>query len=278
MAAKRYFTSRPREARCHPWSIFRMPNRVSLAVLSAALCSAVLCCAATPVSAQGARGEGVGPGSTFPYANLFVATGGTLVIVDEVNGRLSKQGYFASSDDAIAVGGGLRIGYGRAVLGLEYSNADHGEEGNPNNGRSVQVTHNTGLLQAGYAFYAGRHLNFFAMLGAGVNQVTLLVGDRAGKRTLPAGVQPTFDEVLHAPGPSASLHGVNLTFEPAIGADWLVLRSVGDRVGITLGARAGSRSAPNRTQWTLDGDKVVGGPWLKPTGKYLRVTAGIGWR
>jgi hypothetical protein len=240
---------------------------------------AILVTCATPtLGAQGARGEGVGAGGTFPYSSLFVATGGTLVVVDEVNGRLGKHGYFAVSNDAIAFGGGLRMGYGRAIYGLEYTAADHGEEGNPVNGRTAQVTHKTALLQAGYAFYAGRHLNAFAMLGAGVNHVTLLVGDRSGTRALPAGVQPTFEEVLQAPGPSASLRGFNLTFEPAVGMDWLVLRSVADRVGLTLGARVGIRSAPNRTTWQLDGEKVVGGPWLKPTGKYFRVTAGIGWR
>lgn len=255
-----------------------MPNLLSRAVQRSFVLAAVVLCTIQPLAAQGARGEGVGPGRTFPYANVFVATGGTVVVVDEVNGRLDNHGYYASSNDAIAVGGGLRFGYGRAILGFEYNAADHGEEGNPTNGRTVQVTHHTGLLQAGYAFYAGRHLNAYTMLGAGVNRVTLLVGDRAGTRALPAGMQPTFEEVLEAPGQSASLQGVNLTFEPAIGADWLVMRSLGDRVGLTLGARLGSRTAPNRTKWKLDGDKVVGGPWLKPTGSYFRVTAGIGWR
>lgn len=255
-----------------------MPNRLSVAVPCTVVLALLLSAAAPALAAQGARGEGVGAGGTFPYSSLFVATGGTLVIVDEVNGRLDKHGYLASSNDAIAFGGGLRMGYGRAILGLEYTAADLGEEGNPNNGRTVQVTHKTALLQAGYALYAGRHLNAYTMLGAGVNHVTLLVGDRSGTRALPAGVQPTFEEVLQNPGPSASLRGFNLTFEPAVGMDWLVLRSVGDRLGLTLGARLGLRIAPNRTTWQLDGEKVVGGPWLKPTGKYFRLTAGIGWR
>lgn len=255
-----------------------MPNRLSVAVPCTVALALLASVAAPALVAQGARGEGVGPGGTFPYSSLFVATGGTLVIVDEVNGRLDKHGYLASSNDAIAFGGGLRMGYGRAILGVEYTAADLGEEGNPNNGRTVQVTHKTALLQAGYALYAGRHLNAYTMLGAGVNHVTLLVGDRSGTRALPAGVQPMFEEVLQNPGPSASLRGFNLTFEPAVGMDWLVLRSVGDRLGLTLGARLGLRIAPNRTTWQLDGEKVVGGPWLKPTGKYFRLTAGIGWR
>ena len=255
-----------------------MPNRLSVAAPCTVVLALLLSAAAPALVAQGARGEGVGPGGTFPYSSLFVATGGTLVNVDEVNGRLDQHGYYASSNDAIAFGGGLRMGYGRAILGLEYTAADLGEEGNPSNGRTVQVTHKTALLQAGYALYAGRHLNAYTMLGAGVNHVTLLVGDRSGTRALPAGVQPTFEEVLQNPGPSAPLRGFNLTFEPAVGMDWLVLRSVGDRLGLTLGARLGLRIAPNRTTWQLDGEKVVGGPWLKPTGKYFRLTAGIGWR
>lgn len=255
-----------------------MPNRLSVAVLCTVVLALLLSAAAPTLVAQGARGEGVGAGGTFPYSSLYASTGGTWIVVDEVNGRLDKHGYYALSNDAIAFGGGLRIGYGRAILGVEYTAADHGEEGNPNNGRTVDVKHNTALLQAGYAFYAGRHLNAFAMLGAGVNHVTLFAGDRSGTRKLPAGVEPTFEEVLQDPGPSASLRGLNLTFEPAVGLDWLVLRSVGDRLGLTLGARLGQRTAPNRTTWQLDGEKVVGGPSLKPTGKYFRVTAGIGWR
>jgi hypothetical protein len=57
-----------------------------------------------------------------------------------------------------------------------------------------------------------------------------------------------------------------------------VLRSLGDRFGLTFGARIGKKIAPNRAAWKLDGRKVIGGPDVGPDGAWLRLTAGIGWR
>ncbi len=240
----------------------------------------VLAASATlmPLRAQGARGEGVGPGGTFPYSSVFVATGGNLINTDDVITRLNTGGYFAISNDGISFGGGVRGSWGRLIVGGEYAAVDYGEEGNPDNGRTVALKNHYYLAQAGYALWAGRHLNVYPLLGVGLGGVTLTLSDRNGGGAPPAGKDPTFDEVVLHPNTSSDLIANYLLFEPAIGADWLVLRSVGDRFGVTLGGRLGKRIAPNRATWKLGGTKVVGGPDAGPDGAFLRLTLGIGWR
>lgn len=248
----------------------RLARAVALAVVASAIVA--------PLRAQGARGEGVGPGGTFPFASVFLATGSNLTSTDGINEYIGKGGYFAVSNDAISYGGGVRSSWGRLVLGGELAYADYGEEGNPDNGRNVGLTSRYYMAQAGYSWYAGRHLNVYPMIGVGAGSVTLTLSDRNGGGVPAAGTQVTFPEVVLHPNSSSDLTGTYLLFEPAIGADWLVLRSVADRFGVSVGARVGKRIAPNRATWKLDGTKVVGGPDAGPDGTFLRLTIGIGWR
>ena len=251
---------------------------IARAVALAVSASAVIAPLGAPLGAQGAHGEGVGPGGTFPFASVFLATGANLTSTDGINEYIRKGGYFAVSNDAISYGGGVRGTWGRLVLGGEFASVDYGEEGNPDNGRNIGLKSKYYLAQAGYAWYAGRHLNVYPMLGVGVGRVILTLSDRNGGGAPAAGKQVTFPEVVLHPNGSSDLTGNYLLFEPAIGADWLVLRSVADRFGVSVGARLGKRIAPNRATWKLDGTKVVGGPDAGPDGTFMRLTIGIGWR
>jgi hypothetical protein len=255
-----------------------MTNRLTPALTRAATCTLLLSLAASPLAAQGARGEGVGPGGTFPYASVFLGTGGSIAFTADLNQRLDTAKYFAVSNDAISYGGGARIGFGRMVLGGEFAMTDFGEEGDPRSGRTSALRSRFYLGQFGYTWYAGRHLNLYPMLGVGAGTMVLTLSDRNGGGAPPAGVDPSFTEVALHPNYSSKLDATYLLFEPAIGADWLVLRSVGDRFGLTIGARAGKKIAPNRAAWHFDGRKVVGGPDVGPDGGWFRLTAGIGWR
>jgi hypothetical protein len=256
-----------------------MFDRPSVFVVRSVACIILGAAAAiAPVGAQGARGEGVGPGGTFPYSSAYFSTGGTWMNVDGINGVTTKAGYYTVSNDAISYGGGLRLGFGRMLFGGEFATVDYGEEGNLNNGRTIRLKNRYYLAQVGYAWWAGRHFNLYPVIGAGLGAVTLDVSDRNGGGATPAGVDPTFDEVVQHPNYSANLVGNYLLFEPAIAADWLVLRSVADRFGLTMGARIGRRIAPNRSTWKVGGTKVVGGPDAGPDGTFLRLTVGIGWR
>jgi len=254
-----------------------MHGSSALVARAAALVMAALAIIA-PLGAQGARGEGVGPGGTFPYGNIFFTTGGNITNTDGINGYVRQGGYYTVSNDAISYGGGVRGNWGRLILGGEFAYADYGEEGNPDNGRTIALKSRYYLAQAGYSWYAGRHLNVYPMLGVGVGSMILTLSDRNGGGAPPAGRDPTFDEVVLHPNYSSDLIANYLLFEPAIGADWLVLRSVADRFGVSVGARLGKRIAPNRATWKLEGTKVVGGPDAGPDGAFLRLSIGIGWR
>lgn len=255
-----------------------MHARTSAAVTRAVALAIAASVVNMPLGAQGARGEGVGPGGTFPFATIFVATGSSITSTDGINKYIGAGNFFAVSNDAISYGGGVRGSWGRAVLGGEFAYADYGEEGNPDNGRNIALKSRYYLAQAGYAWYAGRHLNIYPILGIGMGSVILTLSDRNGGGAPPAGVDPTFPEVVLHPNFSSDLTGNYLLFEPAVGADWLVLRSVADHFGVSVGARLGKRIAPNRATWKLDGTKVVGGPDAGPDGTFLRLTVGIGWR
>jgi hypothetical protein len=255
-----------------------MTTRQTSALRRAAAFTLLSFVSAASLAAQGARGEGVGPGGTFPFASVFFGTGGSIAVTSDLNTRLDTAGYFAVSNDAISYGGGARIGFGRMILGGEFAMTDFGEEGSPANGRTSALRSRFYLGQVGYTWWAGRHLNVYPMLGVGAGTMVLTLSDRNGGGAPPAGVDPSFTEVVLHPNSSSKLDATYLLFEPAVGADWLVLRSLGDRFGLTFGARVGKKIAPNRAAWRLNGRKVIGGPDLGPDGMWLRLTAGIGWR
>jgi hypothetical protein len=220
----------------------------------------------------------VGYGGTFPFATIFVSTGGSFASTNGLNAAIDTAKYFAVSNDAISFGGGARVHWGRMILGAEMAMSDFGEEGDPTRGRTVALRSRFVLGQLGYAWWAGRHLNVYPMLGVGAGTMELTLSDRNGGGAPPVGIEPTFTEIALHPNFTSKPEATYLVFEPSVGADWLVLRSLGDRMGLTIGARLGAKIAPNRATWRLDGRKVVGGPDVGPDGAWLRLTAGIGWR
>ena len=255
-----------------------MPIRLNPDVQRAAALVALIAIAAAPLQAQGARGEGVGAGGTFPFTSIFLSTGGSTSSTGDLNTRLDTAKYFAVSNDAISYGGGGRVKWGRMILGGEVAMTDFGEEGDPASGKTSALRSRFYLGQVGYTWWAGRHLNVYPMLGVGAGTMVVTLSDRLGGGKPAAGGDPTFTDVILHPNFSSKLDATYLLFEPAIGADWLVLRSVADRMGLTIGARLGKKYSPNRAAWKLDGSKVVGGPDLGPDGMWFRLTAGIGWR
>ena len=255
-----------------------MMNRLPSALSRSARLVVLAILLAAPLAAQGARGEGVGFGGAFPFASIFFGSGGSIAFTGDLNARLDTAGYFAVSNDAISYGGGARFGYGRMILGGEFAMTDFGEEGDPTGGKTSSLKSQFYLAQVGYTWWAGRHLNVYPMVGIGAGRMSLTLSDRNGGGVPAAGADPSFTDVVLHPNYSSTLEATYLLFEPAVGADWLVLRSVGDRFGLTFGARLGRKFAPNRAAWKLDSRKVIGGPDVGPDGMWLRLTAGIGWR
>lgn len=254
-----------------------MTTRLSLAVFRAA---ALVCftITAVPLAAQGARGEGVGWGGTFPYTQIFFATGGSVAATGDLNIRLDTAKYYAVSNDAISYGGGFRTRFGRAIFGGEVAMTDFGEEGSASSGRTSALRSRFYLAQSGYSFFAGRHLNMYALLGVGAGTMVVTLSDRNGGGAPSGTGDPSFTDIVFHPNYSSKLDATYLLFEPVVGGDWVVLRSVADRTGVTFGARIGKKVAPNRAAWKMNGAKVIGGPDLGPDGSWMRLTVGFAWR
>ncbi len=209
--------------------------------------------------------------------SVFVSTGGATVETSRMNALLSGAGYFAVSDDAIGFGGGGFGSFGPLRIGAEHVRLHAGEESTPA-GLSARLEASYTTLVVGWDLRPRARLSLAPSLGVGRGSYVVTVGDRNGGAALPTAPAPTFAEVLADPGRSSRIVGAHWLYEPMLAAEVLVLRASGQRRGVTIGARAGYRIAPNRPDWEYRGTGVTGGPVDQAKGPILRLTFGIGGR
>lgn len=215
---------------------------------------------------------------TFPARwSVFVSTGGATFETSGINALLGTAGYFAVSNDAIGFGGGGFGSFGPLRIGAEHVRLDGGEESGPS-GLSARIEASYTTLTLGWDLRPRGRLSLAPTLGVGRGSYVLTVGDRSGGPTTPASPPPTFPEILDAPGRSSRIAGGHWVFEPMLAGEMLVVRSASRRRGITIGARAGYRVAPNRPDWEYRGKAVAGGPIDQAKGPILRLTVGVGGR
>jgi hypothetical protein len=218
------------------------------------------------------------PAPTFPARwSVFVSTGGATFKTTQINQILGSAGYFAVSDDAIGFGGGGFGSFGPLRIGAEHFRLDGGEESTLG-GRSARIEASYTTLTLGWDLRPRGRLSIAPTLGVGRGSYVLTVGDRNGGATAPASPPPTFGEILVTPGRSSRIAGAHWVFEPMIAGELLVVRSASQRRGITIGARAGYRVAPNRPDWEYRGTAVAGGPIDQAKGPIIRLTVGVGGR
>lgn len=208
--------------------------------------------------------------------SVFVSIAGATAETATINAQLAPAGYFAVSDDAVGFGVGGFTSFGPLRIGAEHVRLDAGEESTPA-GRSARLEATYSMLTVGWDLRPRGRLSLAPTLGAGRGSYVLTVGDRAGGAAPPS-PPPTFDEILAAPGRSSRISGGHWIYEPMLAADLLVVRASGARRGITLGARAGYRIAPNRPDWRYRGEVASGGPVDQAKGPILRLTLGVGGR
>ena len=217
------------------------------------------------------------PAPTFPARwSVFVSTGGATFETSQINALLGAAGYFAVSNDAIGFGGGGFGSFGPLRIGAEHVRLDGGEESTPT-GLSARIEASYTTVTLGWDLRPRGRLSIVPTLGMGRGSYVLTVGDRNGGATAPA-PPPTFSEILDAPGRSSRVAGGHWVFEPMLAGDLLVVRRAAQRRGITIGARAGYRVAPNRPDWEYRGAAVAGGPIDQAKGPILRLTVGVGGR
>lgn len=209
--------------------------------------------------------------------SVFVSTGGGTFTVDGINSVLATGGFAAVSNDAIGFGGGGFGSFGPLRIGAEHVRLDGGSETTPA-GLSARIEASYTTLTLGWDLRPRGRLSIAPTLGVGRGNYVLTVGDRAGGATVPTSPAPTFAEVVADPGRESRLEGKHWVFEPMLAADLLVVRSAARRRGVTIGARAGYRVAPNRPDWEYRGTAVTGGPVDQAKGPIVRLTVGIGGR
>jgi hypothetical protein len=215
---------------------------------------------------------------TFPARwSVFVSTGGATFETSQINALLGTSGYFAVSSDAIGFGGGGFGSFGPLRIGAEHVRLDGGEESTPT-GLAARIEASYTTFTLGWDFRPRGRLSLAPTIGVGRGSYVLTVGDRNGGATTPAAPPPTFSEILDAPGRSSRIAGGHWVFEPMLAGELLVVRSASQRRGITIGARAGYRVAPNRPDWEYRGKAVAGGPIDQAKGPILRLTVGVGGR
>lgn len=233
--------------------------------------AALIALYALPASAQSVPVDPPVP----PFTNVYLALGNAFTNVDALNARFSTTNYDAIAGHGFSVGVGGYVPFGRALFGAEYHSADFGFE-STDVGRTNKMNSHYWMGTIGYALYTSWHFNVVGELGAGLGTTTITVSDRNGGTPVGTGSDPLFDDILASPGSSSVLTGTYTVFQPAVGVDYLMLRTEQSHVGVTFGLRVGTSISPHRTSWTYEGRDVVGAPDAGPVGGFLRLSVGIG--
>jgi hypothetical protein len=210
-----------------------------------------------------------------PFNNVFISLGNAFSNVDLLNVRFDSARYDAIAGHGFSIGGGFYVPFGRALFGAEYHQADFGFE-STGTGRTNKMNSRYWMGTVGYALFTTWHFNFVGFLGVGMGTTKITVSNRNGGATVGTSVDPLFDDILSNPGFSSTLTGLYSVFQPAVGVDYLMLRSDKSHVGVTFGLRFGTTISPHRTAWSYEGRNVVGAPDAGPVGSFLRLSLGIG--
>lgn len=209
--------------------------------------------------------------------SVFVSTGAGRFTTEQINVLLGVDGFAAVSSEAIGFGGGGFGSFGPLRIGAEHVRLDGGAESTAA-GLSSRIGASYTTVTVGWDFRPRDRFSLAPTLGVGRGDYVLTVGDRAGGPTVPASPPPTFAEVLADPGRESRIVGKHWIYEPMLAGELLIVRRSAHRRGITLGARAGYRIAPNRPDWEYRGTAVAGGPVDQAKGPILRLTVGVGGR
>ena len=210
-----------------------------------------------------------------PFNNVFISLGNAFSNVNLLNVRFDSARYDAIAGHGFSIGGGFYVPFGRALFGAEYHQADFGFE-STGTGRTNKMNSRYWMGTVGYALYTTWKFNFVGFLGVGMGTTKITVSNRNGGATVGTSVDPLFDDILGNPGFSSTLTGLYSVFQPAVGVDYLMLRSDKSHVGVTFGLRFGTTISPHRTAWSYEGRNVVGAPDAGPVGSFLRLSLGIG--
>lgn len=197
----------------------------------------------------------------------FFTLGTQTMGIDELNSRLSANGYGTFSEPFMTAGGeGYGI-IGRMLVGGEGMAVVSGSESGTVGAKLYKsmLTGGYGLFKVGYIAYQKGGFILYPSFGIGGGGLSL---------TISRDETASFDQFLADPGRNSTLTTGFLLLDLGIGADNLVIldRRNDPEGGIAFGVRAGYLFSPYRSDW---GD-ALDGPDAGIEGVYLRIAIGGG--
>ncbi len=275
----------PPHMTCLTHGATRAAIRAAIRAATPALVTVALAIVAMPAFAQDRVNDRMTSPFITPFATVYGSVGTMLVDVDKLNTRLTRPdlvpgkdvvpGFDQISNDGYAIGVGGYTALGHLVVGGEFVYSDVGIESSPR-GKTDRLETNYLTATVGYAALTRWRFTLFPYLGVGGGSLTLTLRNRDGGPSVAGGRDPSFDEIVLAPGTESVMKGSYVLLVPGIGFDYLILPSDTRHIGLTVGIRLASSISPNRTTWKYDGRDVVGAPDAGPTGRQLRLIFGAG--
>jgi hypothetical protein len=210
-----------------------------------------------PVAASGQKG-GMG----------YFMIGACLMNLDNLNSRLTDNGYTGLSDNFFTLGGGGHAILNRMIIGGE----GQAMLGDRETGGTFKTSlgGGYGLFNLGYVVYSTGSIRIYPLLGIGGGGVNLGIYEQ--------GIAPSFDEVLQDPRRNADLFTGGFLLSFAIGTEYFLKTGTDEEEesGWIFGIRAGYTLTPIQGDWHISETVVSAGPDLGITGPYLRIMIGGG--
>lgn len=195
----------------------------------------------------------------------FFALGGNAVDLSPLNNRLQQAGYPTFPSELFAVGGGgYGVVSGRLLIGGEGYGLVAPSRGYQ--GRDVSLGGGYGLFTLGYRFRAADGLRVYPQVGIGGGGLSLDIGSTE---------EGQFDDVLADPNRGATLEKGSMLVSLGAGLEYRFRPSASDG-GFLVGLRVGYLLSPYDTDWTLDEQRLSGGPDVALGGPFVRLIIGGG--
>lgn len=219
----------------------------------------ILCLFVTPIFSQQVTKISGGVG--------FFMPGVSILTISKINSSLENKNYPKFGNTFTSFGGGGHAIISNFIIGGE----GHGLVGKEitTDKRMVNLSSGYGIANLGYILYEKHGLMVYPILGFGGGGLSLSITERT---------IPTFDQVIDSLKGHVELSTGSFVLNFALGADYLISfdKNANTRGGVLVGIRAGIIYTPIAGNWTMDENKVSGGPETGINGVYLRFLIGGG--
>ncbi|MCX7880372.1 MAG: hypothetical protein N2517_06900 [Ignavibacteria bacterium] len=208
------------------------------------------------------NGDGGGAG--------FFAIGANFINLDNLNNRLSAEGFSKFSSRFISLGGGGQAYIGNLIIGGEGHGLLQENTENPNYSTNVSIGY--GFFNLGYTLVSTNSVKLYPLLGIGGGGMSLEIQDMNPKSN--------FEELIKNPrtGTELSMGAFMLNF--ALGFDYLLkLDKANEKSGVgsfIIGIRLGYTLSAIKSNWVVYEKKISNFPKTSLDGFSIRLHIGAG--